>query len=288
MTHSASQQPISRRTVPGPVRVAALTALCAAGAIALVATVLHERRPPMDGVTVTWWMLALGFLVAEVAVVRIEVRRQTHTFSFTEIPLVLGLLFAQPTDLVIGELVGATIALLVARRQRGLRLSFNTAQFVLTTCVVVTLFQLGVDAMGPNPADWSLWVLATAAVLAGDLLSDTGRIVTISSTTGIAGNRGQANYAASKAGVIGIVRALAPQLARRGVTINAVAPGFIETEMTARMPAATREAGRRINSLRQGGLPADVGQAVAWLARADSAGVTGQVVRVCGQSLIGA
>lgn len=126
------------------------------------------------------------------------------------------------------------------------------------------------------------------AVLAGDLLSDTGRIVTISSTTGIAGNRGQANYAASKAGVIGIVRALAPQLARRGVTINAVAPGFIETEMTARMPTATREAGRRINSLRQGGLPADVGQAVAWLARADSAGVTGQVVRVCGQSLIGA
>lgn len=171
MTHSASQQPTSRRTVPGPVRVAALTVLCAIAAVALVVTVLHDRRPPMDGVTVTWWMLALGFLVAEVAVVRIEVRRQTHTFSFTEIPLVLGLLFAQPTDLVVGELVGATIALLVARRQRGLRLSFNTAQFVLTTCVVVTLFQLGVDAMGANPADWSLWVLATAAVLAGDLLA---------------------------------------------------------------------------------------------------------------------
>jgi 3-oxoacyl-[acyl-carrier protein] reductase len=126
------------------------------------------------------------------------------------------------------------------------------------------------------------------ALLASDVLSDTGRIVCISSTSGIAGNRGQANYAASKAGVIGMVRALAPRLAERGATINAIAPAFIETEMTGKMPLGTREAGRRINSLRQGGLPVDVAETVGWLGQAESGGVTGQVVRVCGQSLLGA
>ena len=120
------------------------------------------------------------------------------------------------------------------------------------------------------------------------VLSDTGRIVCVASTSGIAGNRGQTNYAASKAGVIGMVRALAPRFAERGATINAIAPGFIETEMTATMPLGTREGGRRINSLRQGGLPVDVAETVGWLGRATSGGVTGQVVRVCGQSLLGA
>jgi len=119
-------------------------------------------------------------------------------------------------------------------------------------------------------------------------LADGGRIVTVSSTSGIAGNRGQANYAASKAGVIGMVQALSAQVADRGITVNAVAPGFIETEMTARIPLATREVGRRINSLSQGGQPVDVGETIAWFAQSASAGLTGQVVRVCGQSLIGA
>jgi 3-oxoacyl-[acyl-carrier protein] reductase len=127
-----------------------------------------------------------------------------------------------------------------------------------------------------------------AALLDSDVLSDTGRVVCVASTSGIAGNRGQTNYAASKAGVIGMVRALAPKLAERGATINAIAPGFIETEMTAKMPLGTREAGRRINSLRQGGLPVDVAETVGWLGQAESGGVTGQVVRVCGQSLLGA
>jgi 3-oxoacyl-[acyl-carrier protein] reductase len=77
-------------------------------------------------------------------------------------------------------------------------------------------------------------------------------------------------------------------LGERGITVNAVAPGFIETEMTARMPLVLREAGRRLNSLAQGGLPVDVAETVAWLAAPASAGVTGQVIRVCGQSLMGA
>jgi 3-oxoacyl-[acyl-carrier protein] reductase len=120
------------------------------------------------------------------------------------------------------------------------------------------------------------------------VLRDGGRIVSVSSISGIAGNVGQSNYATSKAGVIGMVRSMAPVLAPRGITINAVAPGFIETAMTAAIPLASREAGRRMNSLAQGGLPVDVAEAIAWFASPASGGVTGNVVRVCGQSLLGA
>ncbi|MDN5919043.1 MAG: 3-oxoacyl-ACP reductase [Pseudonocardia sp.] len=126
------------------------------------------------------------------------------------------------------------------------------------------------------------------ALLGSTVLRDAGRIVCVSSQSGIAGNRGQTNYAASKAGVIGMVRALAPRFAERGATINAVAPGFIETEMTGHMPIGTREAGRRVNSLKQGGLPVDVAETIGWLGQAESGGVNGQVVRVCGQSMLGA
>jgi 3-oxoacyl-[acyl-carrier protein] reductase len=115
-----------------------------------------------------------------------------------------------------------------------------------------------------------------------------GRIVCVSSIAGIAGNAGQTNYATSKAGVIGLVQALAPVAAPRGATVNAVAPGFIETQMTAAMPLATREVGRRLNSLSQGGLPVDVAETIAWLASPGSQAVNGNVVRVCGQSLLGA
>ena len=126
-------------------------------------------------------------------------------------------------------------------------------------------------------------------VLLGEgALARDGRVVSLSSTSGIAGNRGQANYAASKAGVIGMVQARAREVADRGITYNAVAPGFIETVLTARIPLATREVGRRINSLSQGGLPVDVAETIAWFAQPGSAGVTGQVVRVCGQSQLGA
>ncbi|HWF54227.1 MAG TPA: 3-oxoacyl-ACP reductase [Solirubrobacteraceae bacterium] len=115
-----------------------------------------------------------------------------------------------------------------------------------------------------------------------------GRVICVSSISGIAGNAGQTNYATSKAGVIGMVQAWAPELAKRGATINAVAPGFIETQMTAAMPITIREAGRRMNSMSQGGLPIDVAETIAWYANPASGGVNGNVVRVCGQSLLGA
>jgi 3-oxoacyl-[acyl-carrier protein] reductase len=117
---------------------------------------------------------------------------------------------------------------------------------------------------------------------------DQGRIVCVSSISGIAGNAGQANYSTSKAGVIGFVQAWAPIVFKQSVTLNAVAPGFIETQMTAAMPIATREAGRRMNSMAQGGLPIDVAETIAWFAGSGSGSVNGNIVRVCGQSLLGA
>jgi 3-oxoacyl-[acyl-carrier protein] reductase len=128
----------------------------------------------------------------------------------------------------------------------------------------------------------------TAHLVESGALRDGGSVIGVASIAGIAGNNGQTNYATSKAGVIGLVQALAPHLADRQIRINAVAPGFIETEMTAKLPFAIREVGRRINSLQQGGLPVDVAETIAWLADPASSGITGNVVRVCGQSWLGA
>ncbi|MFF0149720.1 3-oxoacyl-ACP reductase [Micromonospora sp. NPDC005203] len=125
-------------------------------------------------------------------------------------------------------------------------------------------------------------------LLGRGLIPTGGRIVSVSSIAGIAGNRGQTNYATSKAGVIGLVDLLAPALRGRGISVNAVAPGFIETRLTARIPLVVREAGRRMNSLAQGGLPVDVAETIGWLAWPASGAVSGNVVRVCGQSLLGA
>lgn len=119
-------------------------------------------------------------------------------------------------------------------------------------------------------------------------LREEGRIVCVSSVAGISGNMGQTQYAATKAGLIGYVQALAPSLADRRITMNAVAPGFIETKMTAAMPVATREVGRRLSNLVQGGLPEDVAEAVMFLASPGATGMTGEVLRICGGSYLGA
>lgn len=115
-----------------------------------------------------------------------------------------------------------------------------------------------------------------------------GRIVVLSSVGGIAGNVGQTNYALTKAGLIGWTRVLSEQLASEGITVNAIAPGFIETQMTAQMPTVIKEFARRLSALNQGGLAKDVASAVTFLALPESYAVTGAVLRVCGGALIGA
>jgi 3-oxoacyl-[acyl-carrier protein] reductase len=127
----------------------------------------------------------------------------------------------------------------------------------------------------------------TAELLKQSVINPNGRIIGVSSMAGIAGNLGQTSYAASKAGVIGFVDSLTKELTD-GITINAVAPGFIITQMTAAMPLASREVGQRLNAMAQGGLPVDVAEAIAWYASPASTAVNGNVVRVCGQMMIGA
>ena len=128
----------------------------------------------------------------------------------------------------------------------------------------------------------------TEGLVANGSIGKGGRVIGLSSMAGIAGNRGQTNYAATKAGMIGLTEALAPVLAAKGITINAVAPGFIETDMTAAIPLATREVGRRLNSLFQGGQPVDVAELIAYFAGPASNAVTGNTIRVCGQAMLGA
>ena len=128
----------------------------------------------------------------------------------------------------------------------------------------------------------------TEGLVGNGAIDEGGRVVGLSSMAGIAGNRGQTNYAATKAGMIGLTDALAPVLAEKAITINAVAPGFIETKMTEAIPLATREVGRRLNSLYQGGQPVDVAETIAYFASPASNAVTGNTIRVCGQAMLGA
>ncbi len=128
----------------------------------------------------------------------------------------------------------------------------------------------------------------TEGLVDNGTLGEGGRVIGLSSMAGIAGNRGQTNYAATKAGMIGLTDALAPKLGEKGITINAVAPGFIETKMTEAIPLATREVGRRLNSLYQGGKPVDVAETIAYFASPSSNAVTGNTIRVCGQAWLGA
>jgi 3-oxoacyl-[acyl-carrier protein] reductase len=143
--------------------------------------------------------------------------------------------------------------------------------------------------------DWDMALginLDAVARITGELmkgtLRDGARITSLASIAGIAGNMGQTNYAASKAGLMGLTRHLANELAPRGICVNAVAPGFIETRMTAAIPAVVRQAGRRLSALGQGGLPEDVAQTLTFLSTPGAAGVTGNVIRICGGALLGA
>ena len=109
-----------------------------------------------------------------------------------------------------------------------------------------------------------------------------GRIINLSSVVGIAGNAGQVNYAASKAGVIGMTKSAAKELAGRGITVNAVAPGFIETEMTSILSEKVQEQAKNQIPLGHFGTPEDVASAVVFLASEQAKYITGQVLQVDG------
>jgi 3-oxoacyl-[acyl-carrier protein] reductase len=128
----------------------------------------------------------------------------------------------------------------------------------------------------------------TDELLAQGLINEGGTVIGIASIAGIAGNNGQTNYASAKAGVIGWIQALAERVASDGITANVVAPGFMETEMVKTIPLGIREAGRRMNSMSQGGQPVDVAEAIAWFANPGSGAVSGNVLGVNGQMLLGA
>ena len=128
----------------------------------------------------------------------------------------------------------------------------------------------------------------TQDLLEQKAISQGGRIILVSSIAGIAGNMGQTNYAASKAGIIGLTQALGQKLSNQGITCNAVAPGFIETRMTRAIPLGIRLVGRRFSNLNQGGLPVDIANAITFISSPGAGGLQGTILRVCGGNLLGA
>jgi 3-oxoacyl-[acyl-carrier protein] reductase len=141
-----------------------------------------------------------------------------------------------------------------------------------------------------KPEDWDAVIrtnlssafLTTKAALRGMLKARWGRIISIASVAGIAGNPGQANYAAAKAGLIGFTKSVAKEVGSRGITVNAVAPGFIETDMTEALGGEVREAVLPSIAVGRFGTPVEIASAVGYLASDEASYVTGQVLVVDG------
>jgi len=144
--------------------------------------------------------------------------------------------------------------------------------------------------MRMSEADWDVVIqtnlkaafLASKAALRPMLKQRYGRIVNVSSLAGIAGNAGQANYSASKAGLIGLTKALAKEVGSRNITVNAVAPGFIETELIGGLPAELLDRARQAAAIPRIGTPDDVAPAIVFLASRAAAYITGQVLGIDG------
>ncbi|MCB2210980.1 3-oxoacyl-[acyl-carrier-protein] reductase [bacterium] len=182
------------------------------------------------------------------------------------------------SNVAVAEDVEATIARVLAEHER-IDILVNNAGVTRDNLL-----------MRMKEEDWDLVLtvnlkgafLMTKAVTRPMMKQKYGRIVNMASVVGVMGNAGQANYSASKAGLIGFTKSMAKELAARGVTVNAIAPGYIETEMTAKLPTAAREVFLQQTPLGRPGKPEDVARAVAWLASDNAEFITGQVLHVDG------
>ncbi|MCS6711207.1 3-oxoacyl-ACP reductase [Brachybacterium sp. EF45031] len=257
-TESAHDRPLSGRT--------ALVTGAARGIGAAIARTLHA-----DGARL---------VLLDVPAAGTELARLAN--DLRAVPLQLDVTAADAGD-----------RLVTALRQRGLQLDVVVHNAGITRDKLFANMTperwdpvIGVNIAAPLALHRAL-LEAGAPGTAEAVLGERPRVVCLASTSGIAGNRGQTNYAASKAGMVAVVRSMAQDLAPFGGTANAVAPGFIETDMTARIPAVQREIARRVNSLQQGGLPVDVAETVAFLASDPAGGLRGDTVRVCGQNIVG-
>jgi len=124
--------------------------------------------------------------------------------------------------------------------------------------------------------------LCTKAVARGMMKKRAGRIINVASIVGVIGNAGQANYSASKAGIIGLTKSSAKEMGSRGVTVNAVAPGYIVTDMTENLPQEAKDAFLNVTPLKRPGTPDDIARAVMFFASDEAAYITGQVLNIDG------
>ncbi|MGH2525472.1 MAG: hypothetical protein ACRDG2_01880, partial [Actinomycetota bacterium] len=175
----------SYQRISGAARVWLLTGALAAASSVVLLTATRSVTPPLEGVQVTWWMLALGFALAEVFVLDVKVARDAHPLTLSEVPLVVGLVFAAPATIVLAQAIGVGAALALYRRQTPLTAAFSVVQRAATTLIAVFVFVPIIHGAGSAwPAVWLAAVTATtvANVVAGILanaataLSEGGRM----------------------------------------------------------------------------------------------------------------
>ena len=157
------------RAVAGPVRVWLLNAVLVLIALALFVGTIHSIEALAAPFRLPWWVVAVAYGFAEILVVHLQFRRDTHSFSLSEIPLVVGLFFLRPDELLLALVTGSAVALTLHRRQPLIKLVFNLANLTCITSVAVLIFRsivLAGDPLGPAG-----WLGAMAAAIAADVLS---------------------------------------------------------------------------------------------------------------------
>ena len=252
-----------------------------------------------DGVAPANWSRPLEGMVAVVTGAARGIGAETVRVLSRDGALVLGVDVAAAGEslaAVMNEVGGVALQADITSPDAAARILEATKRAPFNGSLDVLVHNAGIlrDKLLANmkPEQWDSVVavnLAAQLAITTELAQAVPDLIQVSlaSTSGIAGNRGQTNYGFSKAGVIGATTAWAPRLAAGGGRANAVAPGFIETEMTASIPTMQREISRRVSSLGQGGKPVDVAEAIAFLASPSASGINGAVLRVCGQNLVG-